>query len=248
MFRPLFKAAALSALVFAAPAMATTVVVSTTGSTADNGAYGNTLTFSGTSGGTTVNVRATGWQVNQSNNTVTSAFVGAYSPGMGVTGLGDNNGSYGYHQVDNAGGYNDFYLLQFDQAVNLSSLYLNSFTLGSSYSKDNDLGFAAVNYGGALWNSALNLAGGTFVPGSLTTVNGTGANGSRATGSSIYSNQWLVSSAFASGNNDGFKLASLTVNTGAVPEPATWAMMLVGFGAAGVSLRRGRPVLAMQAA
>ena len=34
----------------------------------------------------------------------------------------------------------------------------------------------------------------------------------------------------------------------AVPEPATWAMMLVGFGAAGVSLRRKRPVLAMQAA
>ena len=34
----------------------------------------------------------------------------------------------------------------------------------------------------------------------------------------------------------------------AVPEPATWAMMLIGFGAAGVSLRRKRPVLAMQAA
>ena len=26
--------------------------------------------------------------------------------------------------------------------------------------------------------------------------------------------------------------------SGAVPEPATWAMMLIGFGAAGVSLRR----------
>ena len=34
----------------------------------------------------------------------------------------------------------------------------------------------------------------------------------------------------------------------AVPEPATWAMMLIGFGAAGVSLRRKRTVLAMQAA
>lgn len=30
--------------------------------------------------------------------------------------------------------------------------------------------------------------------------------------------------------------------TGAVPEPATWAMMLIGFGAIGVSLRRRRKV------
>ena len=32
--------------------------------------------------------------------------------------------------------------------------------------------------------------------------------------------------------------------TGAVPEPATWAMMLIGFGAIGVSLRRRRKVTA----
>ena len=35
---------------------------------------------------------------------------------------------------------------------------------------------------------------------------------------------------------------------GAVPEPATWAMMLVGFGAAGYSLRRRRRATALQAA
>ena len=33
---------------------------------------------------------------------------------------------------------------------------------------------------------------------------------------------------------------SVTAVNGAVPEPATWAMMLVGFGAVGVSLRRRR--------
>ncbi len=31
------------------------------------------------------------------------------------------------------------------------------------------------------------------------------------------------------------------ISTGAVPEPASWAMMLLGFGAIGVSLRRRRP-------
>ena len=34
----------------------------------------------------------------------------------------------------------------------------------------------------------------------------------------------------------------------AVPEPATWAMMLLGFGAIGVQLRRRRPALAPQTA
>ena len=47
-----------------------------------------------------------------------------------------------------------------------------------------------------------------------------------------------------SGNSSGgffFGTARLTVNeTLAVPEPATWAVMILGFGAAGVMLRRRR--------
>ena len=44
-------------------------------------------------------------------------------------------------------------------------------------------------------------------------------------------------------NNNGTSLTTFAqlgagATTGAVPEPATWAMMLIGFGAAGVSLRR----------
>jgi hypothetical protein len=42
----------------------------------------------------------------------------------------------------------------------------------------------------------------------------------------------------------GFSNAVLYRSTGAVPEPATWAMMLLGFGAIGVSMRRRKPVLA----
>ncbi|MEO6248896.1 MAG: PEPxxWA-CTERM sorting domain-containing protein [Sphingomicrobium sp.] len=41
---------------------------------------------------------------------------------------------------------------------------------------------------------------------------------------------------------------TLFSGTGAVPEPATWAMMLLGFGAMGVSMRRRRRVTAMQIA
>jgi len=234
----ILKMASALALTCAAPAMATQFVINTTGSTPDNGIYGNALTFSGTNGASTINVRVTGWQVRQQDNVVSAAYVGAYGPGLGVTGIGDLNGNFGFHQIDNAGGYNDFVLLQFDQAVYLGTLNLNSYTLGALPTKDNDLGFAAVNYGGATWNSNLDLAGGVFVPSSLTAANGTGANGIRPTPTMLFSRQWLVSSAFASGNNDGFKLASITVT--AVPEPVTWAMMIVGFGAVGMSLRMAK--------
>jgi hypothetical protein len=51
-------------------------------------------------------------------------------------------------------------------------------------------------------------------------------------------------------NGDNRSTGSLggTVTINAVPEPGTWAMMLVGFGAAGVAMRRRRtPVLARAA-
>lgn len=40
--------------------------------------------------------------------------------------------------------------------------------------------------------------------------------------------------------NDAFEVANFSV--GAVPEPATWAMMLLGFGAVGYSMRKRRTV------
>lgn len=52
----------------------------------------------------------------------------------------------------------------------------------------------------------------------------------------------------ATGGGNSFTLDNLTVggtiinNTGAVPEPATWALMILGFGAIGASMRRRRPM------
>jgi hypothetical protein len=39
--------------------------------------------------------------------------------------------------------------------------------------------------------------------------------------------------------SNAFEIDNVTVNSG-VPEPATWAMMLMGFGAAGAAMRRSR--------
>ena len=50
------------------------------------------------------------------------------------------------------------------------------------------------------------------------------------------------------GNNDSTGSLGGTVTINAVPEPGTWAMMLLGFGAAGFAMRRRRaPVLAQMA-
>ena len=250
MFGTFFKAAACAALVCSAvPAAAATTydfntTTSGTYSSAGSGA-GNSYTFTSAVSGE--HVVATGFQSSQAaGNAVASQTVGLYSPGLGVTGAGDYSGAYAYHQVDNVNGYTDFVLLTFDHAVTLTNIGLNSFNMGDSSdnipaylsTRDNDLAFLALT---SPFSSASVTTSG------WTTVNGSGTDGAIATGSGAASRQWLVGAAFNSSNNDGFKIASLRA-TSAVPEPATWAMMLIGFGAAGVSLRRRRPVLAMQAA
>ena len=46
------------------------------------------------------------------------------------------------------------------------------------------------------------------------------------------------------GDNLGALLDNVSISTAAIPEPATWAMLIAGFGAAGAVLRRRRGALA----
>jgi hypothetical protein len=48
------------------------------------------------------------------------------------------------------------------------------------------------------------------------------------------------------GNNNGASSLGGTVTINAVPEPAAWAMMLIGFGAIGASMRRRRTRFAVR--
>lgn len=49
---------------------------------------------------------------------------------------------------------------------------------------------------------------------------------------------------FELANAAGAEAGTLTISTAAVPEPATWAMMILGFGAVGIAMRRSKKVLA----
>jgi hypothetical protein len=233
--------AAVVALWLSAPAVAAPVVYTfnTTGNSAVNGAYGNSLNFNASGGGLALHV--TGWQSSQTTNDITKAYLGAYSTGLGVTGLNDAKGASNYHQIDNASGYTDFVLLEFSRAVSLTGVTLNSYTLGSSHGKDNDFAFLNAS---ALGNPNLSVY--DTIPSAWTTKNGTGLNGYLPIGAAGASTKWVVGAAFIPTNDrdDGFKIAAVKVTelVPSVPEPATWAMMLLGFAAIGGALRLRRRV------
>lgn len=204
----------------------------------------NDLTFTSTSGVSSLTMDVYGAHLNTtltspgaSTYSVSAATVETWSGyGMGVL-FGTDTTSNGTHQIDNVGSGTDFVVLVFSQAVTLSSFTRTPYGI-SGYSTDSDASYMA--YTGSLASLMNGLD-----PTAFTNVSGGSSTTTSTTGSSVTSNIWLVSASVASADrDDGFKLTSLSVNAvpSYAPEPATWAMMLVGFGAIGGTLRsrRGR--------
>lgn len=254
-----YLAAAMLALAFPAAANAAGPTTGTFTGVCNSGSATTTkakcTSVAGATGAVTIaatddaslKVMITAWQANQSTNAIISAALGAYDGGFGVTGVGDQNGANNYHQMDNAGGYTDFIMLQFSRAVQLTSATLNEYGIdnpyGSGNSTDSDMSF--LNLGAlipapAQWNSSINLA--TLANNTALWTQNDGTGDRTATFSNLaFSQVWLISAAQLPTNDrdDGFKLSKLVVKaTPAVPEPATWAMLIMGFGAIGASLRR----------
>ena len=199
-----------------------------------NGSYGNTYQINSTTDAT-LSMKISGWQMNQSGGAVTTAFLGAYSGGFGVTGVQDQNGANNLHQIDNVNGYTDFVILQFNRSVHLDGVNVNLYGINNVY--DSDASFSnGAGIAPAVWNAALSLSS---YGGAWSTVDG-GSSSSLLTDTATgYSKLWLVSASMLTPDrDDGFKISSITVSTPAVPEPATWAMLIGGFGAMGASLRR----------
>jgi PEP-CTERM motif len=209
-------------------------------SSSTDGTNGNIRAYS--SGG--IQVQASAW--SYSGSTLQRSFLGQYSTGLGVTNDNEGNGSTSNsHTIDNVG-QTDFVLLLFNQSVNIASARLTPYDVSATVD-DNDayvsyasgaLPFTNVPTPVALNNAvfASLLAHGFNVPGNMVSPNLTLLNSA-----GLFGNAWIIGAARVNpdGNDDGFKLTAINV-TAAVPEPSTWAMMLIGFGAIGLATRRRR--------
>ncbi len=239
---------AAATMMAATPAMAETVVFNFLTAGQGGGKYSATV------GDTTVNVRVSAWTAALTgNHKISSASLQKYDKGFGIITSTDNGGRDNLHTIDNNKSA-DFILLQFDQAVRLDTGVLNAFSvLGGPADNDAYVGFANTD---KAWNQNYNLSG--FSYDALFdgySVKGTGSSAPMALNpTGEFANLWVVGADFFGIDSitykdgrktktkdvyDGFKLSSLVVTTQtAVPEPATWAMMIAGFGLVGAGLRR----------
>lgn len=184
------------------------------------GAPGNTITRTATSGSNTVSVTASAWSII-SGNTVAS-WLGNYPEGLGVKhSAGDQN------SVDNFNGV-DYVLLQFSRPVSLTSAFITSkgYPAFGQPVKDAD---AVASYG---FSAATSV-------GSITMPIGPNFIGLRNIATNGETGKyWAIAAGGVDRTFDAFKIGQITAT--AVPEPATWALMILGFGAVGTALRSRR--------
>ncbi|MBB5684026.1 PEPxxWA-CTERM sorting domain-containing protein [Sphingobium boeckii] len=253
------KAKALLASAILTCGLATGANAATTinlNSTAQGSVSSNVGTF--TQDGVTVKITA--WTLGLDGKISRSAlgqWTGA-TAGLGVTSTSED-GSLNTHTADNNAG-KDFFIFQFSTLVDVTSAQLNTYSvLNKTADSDATVGFgnSGLAYGtlptltnqslsdlttlingGALWDSE---GGPSSRPLSL--------DQSLATAGKI-GDMLLIGADFDGSDGklknitsiDGFKLGSITFNkvTPPIPEPATWAMMITGFGFVGGSMRRRR--------
>ncbi len=209
--------------------------------TATGSGNGNALTYTATTGSSTVTMKATGWSRDFGGNFIASQIVPFIGNGLGIIQPTEGGGG-NYHQIDNVNGW-EFAILQFDRAVSLQSATLNTFRLWDRNYVDNDA-FIAFNTSNLSMADALTASQARTL--FDTRLAGANSDSTWFTSNlqdyslpiSASSNVWIIGGSFngPDGQNDAFKLASVTV--AAVPEPATWAMMLIGFGMIGGTMRK----------
>lgn len=170
------------------------------------------------------------------------------TPDYGITGSGsvvDLDGTSGPGRLDSSSAYyfaaGDWVTLTFDASGNQRDNQVDDLTF-------------ALDFSGAVSTNHLFINGYDFGPASTVNysfqwqelLNGTTGYAQRSI-SFLANNSSSVGIRFETQSHDnvGPIIDNVKLSIGsAVPEPATWAMMIAGFGLVGASLRRGRSSLA----
>jgi hypothetical protein len=198
----------------------------------NNTSNGNALSLTSSDG---INLKITGWSdtadVSGDDTVETAKLLWANTNALGVQNQ-DEDTSDPNHSVDSvtsdSDGEFDMLLLEFDTAVNLTSLKLN-WAVGGSSSSTADLsilawdGTGSAALAGNSWSSILDSNGGRYD--SIGNYSNVGLSYYTVNPTSIESTKWLVgvyNPVFGSGGDagdDGFKLTSLKTYTSPTPPP-----------------------------
>lgn len=252
MMKSFALAAALAAGMIAAPASAAVFTFNFTntgpyatqaGPLTRNGInYGNAFLFTATADdGSTLRVRVSAF--SRDGDVLGLARLARWSGnGLGALNQAEGTGGGNGHTVDDLNG-DDFLVFQFESDVRAESASAGAFRQWDAaqgrWETDNDFtaraGKSTVNW----WTAPSSLNGLTMFGehqvnnDGTTTVRGINPDGN-------IGNLLIIRAGGTDDRIDSMKLRTLTVSTVAVPEPATWAMMIAGFGLVGAGLRRRR--------
>ena len=191
-------------------------------------AFGATTPAPGAAVGTSKSYTIGGLTVVASGFDQTNAATGVYEKNGGAdeVGLGLTNDPTGNNEIAFGHGFLQIDISQLAGKVSNISFFLNSLSSGETYS------VFGSNSSGSYSGSAL-----------LTNTNPAGAS---LPGLGSWKYYDFVSTQSVANTHSNFLLGGLSMT--AVPEPATWATMLLGFGLMGLGFRRRRPARALSAA
>jgi hypothetical protein len=156
---------------------------------------------------------------------VSLSTVSGWTAGTGAIEV-QNNAAGAPHSASN--------LVELDSFGNSSMYYMldaGSYDVSYWYSPRPNV--ASTSNGIELW------IGNTLLD-SITATGGSSTNWSNRTVSFATTGGALTFRAVGTSDSTGGYLDDITISTAAVPEPATWAMMILGFGLVGAGMRRRR--------
>ncbi len=229
----------MAAAASVAPAATTMTFDFTKLNTSQSGPVGNVRTYTADDGVTKVAVSAyTAVSDGNGGFTIYDSYLGSYDHGLGVTenypGMGGTS-----HTVDSQRGI-DFLVFQFNKSVTVDLAKFTVFSVGGVGDSDATIGFGNtdVPYLTSLDLDTWSQVNALFTPFADNYGDQSDAvrdiNPGDASGNLLFIGAGLFSEL---NKIDNFKIATLTAAP-AVPEPASWALMIGGFALAGAAMRR----------